>query len=58
MKRNAAHFGFGVTIRSCQNAGKRDAPAKVELVVNMRAAKLLGREFSSSLVSGADEVIE
>ena len=31
---------------------------KVELVINARAAKLLGREFSPSLVSGADEVIE
>ena len=31
---------------------------KVELIINMRAAKLLGREFSPSLVSGADEVIE
>ena len=31
---------------------------KVELIINMKAAKLLGREFSSSLVSGADEVIE
>lgn len=31
---------------------------KVELVVNLKAAKLLGREFSPSLVSGADEVIE
>ena len=31
---------------------------KVELVINVRAAKLLGREFSPSLVSGADEVIE
>jgi putative ABC transport system substrate-binding protein len=31
---------------------------KVELVINIRAAKQLGREFSPSLVSGADEVIE
>ena len=31
---------------------------KVELIINIRAAKLLGREFSPSLVSGADEVIE
>ena len=31
---------------------------KVELIINMKAAKLLGREFSPSLVSGADEVIE
>jgi putative ABC transport system substrate-binding protein len=31
---------------------------KVELVINIRAAKLLGHEFSDSLVSGADEVIE
>jgi putative ABC transport system substrate-binding protein len=31
---------------------------KVEFVVNLKAAKLLGREFSPSLVSGADEVIE
>ena len=31
---------------------------KVELIINVKAAKLLGREFSPSLVSGADEVIE
>ena len=31
---------------------------KVELVINIRAAKHLGREFSPSFVSGADEVIE
>ena len=31
---------------------------KVELIINLKAAKLLGREFSPSLVSGADEVIE
>ena len=31
---------------------------KVELIINTKAAKLLGREFSPSLVSGADEVIE
>jgi putative ABC transport system substrate-binding protein len=31
---------------------------KVELVINMKAAKSLGLEFSSSLVGGADEVIE
>ena len=31
---------------------------KVELIINIRAAKLLEREFSPSLVSGADEVIE
>jgi putative tryptophan/tyrosine transport system substrate-binding protein len=31
---------------------------KVELVINTRAAKVLGVEFSSSLVGGADEVIE
>ena len=31
---------------------------KVEFVINMKAAKLLGHEFSPSLVSGADEVIE
>jgi len=31
---------------------------KVEFIINIKAAKLLGREFSPSLVSGADEVIE
>jgi putative ABC transport system substrate-binding protein len=31
---------------------------KVELIINLKAAKSLGLEFSSSLVSGADEVIE
>ncbi|OCK57042.1 ABC transporter substrate-binding protein [Bradyrhizobium sp. LMTR 3] len=31
---------------------------KVEFIINMKAAKLLGREFSPSFVSGADEVIE
>jgi putative tryptophan/tyrosine transport system substrate-binding protein len=31
---------------------------KVELVINLKAAKLLGHEFSPSVVSGADEVIE
>jgi len=31
---------------------------KVELVINLKAAKLLGRNFSPSIVSGADEVIE
>jgi putative ABC transport system substrate-binding protein len=31
---------------------------KVELVVNIKAAKALGLEFSSSLIGGADEVIE
>ena len=31
---------------------------RVELVINLKAAKLLGREFSPSLVSGADEIIE
>jgi putative ABC transport system substrate-binding protein len=31
---------------------------KVEFIINLRAAKLLGREFSPSLVGGADEVIE
>ena len=31
---------------------------KVELVINLKAAKLLGREFSPSVVSGADDVIE
>jgi putative ABC transport system substrate-binding protein len=31
---------------------------KVEFIINLKAAKLLGYEFSPSLVSGADEVIE
>jgi putative tryptophan/tyrosine transport system substrate-binding protein len=31
---------------------------KVELFINLKAAKTLGLEFSDSLVSGADEVIE
>ena len=31
---------------------------KVELVVNLKAAKLLGYDFSPSVVTGADEVIE
>jgi putative ABC transport system substrate-binding protein len=31
---------------------------RVEFVINLKAAKMLGREFSPSLVSGADEVIE
>ena len=31
---------------------------KVELVINLKAAKFLGCEFSPSAVSGADEVIE
>jgi putative ABC transport system substrate-binding protein len=31
---------------------------KVELFINLKAAKMLGVEFSTSLVSGADEVIE
>ncbi|WP_338832487.1 ABC transporter substrate-binding protein [Bradyrhizobium sp. 27S5] len=31
---------------------------KVEFVINLKTAKLLGREFSASVVSGADEVIE
>ncbi|WP_225122561.1 ABC transporter substrate-binding protein [Bradyrhizobium sp. BRP22] len=31
---------------------------KVEFLVNLKAAKLLGLEFSPSLISGADEVIE
>ncbi|WP_316395316.1 ABC transporter substrate-binding protein [Bradyrhizobium sp. 33ap4] len=31
---------------------------KVEFVINLKTAKLLGHEFSPSVVSGADEVIE
>ncbi len=31
---------------------------KVELIINVKAAKILGIEFSPSLISGADEVIE
>jgi putative ABC transport system substrate-binding protein len=31
---------------------------KLEFVINLKAAQLLGREFSPSMVSGADEVIE
>ncbi|WFU35000.1 ABC transporter substrate-binding protein [Bradyrhizobium brasilense] len=31
---------------------------KVEFVINLKTAKLLGHEFSASVVSGADEVIE
>jgi len=31
---------------------------KVELIINLKAAKILGIEFSPSLIGGADEVIE
>ena len=31
---------------------------KVELVINLKAAKLLGSAFSSVIVAGADEVLE
>jgi putative tryptophan/tyrosine transport system substrate-binding protein len=31
---------------------------KVELIINLKAAKILGLAFSASLLSGADEVIE
>ena len=31
---------------------------KVELIINLKAARILHIEFSPSLISGADEVIE
>jgi putative ABC transport system substrate-binding protein len=31
---------------------------KVELIINLKAARILGLEFSDSFISGADEVIE
>ena len=31
---------------------------KVELFINLKAAKILGIEFSPSLIGGADEVID
>ena len=31
---------------------------KVELIINLKAARILRIEFSPSLISGADEVIE
>jgi putative ABC transport system substrate-binding protein len=33
-------------------------PTEFELVVNQKAAKRLGRQFSSTLVTRADEVIQ
>jgi putative ABC transport system substrate-binding protein len=50
------------TGRVLNGANPSDLPVqlvtKVELVINTKAAKALGLEFSSSLIGGADEVIE
>ncbi len=48
--------------RSCRARSLPDLPVqlvtKVELVVNLKAAKLLGHPFSAASVAGADEGIE
>jgi putative ABC transport system substrate-binding protein len=58
-----SHRRAGIYVGRILNGEKpSDLPVqlvtKVELIINIRAAKLLGREFSPSLVSGADEVFE
>jgi len=58
-----SHRRAGIYVGRILNGEKpSDLPVqlvtKVELIINIKAAKLLGREFSPSLVSGADEVFE